>query len=248
MKIIITKDYRSMSARAARIVIRQIQKKPGSVLGLATGDTPLGLYQNLLAAYKQGKISFKKVTTFNLDEYVALAKNNKNSYYHYMQRNLFKYINIDKKNIFIPNGQAEDFKKECQNYERMIKKSKGIDLLILGIGIDGHIGFNEPGSSFNSGIHVVNLTSSTRRVNAEHFKSLKEVPKKAITMGLATIMQAKKILLLASGKDKADIIAMAFKGKITKQVPASILQRHHNLTVILDKKTASNLLAYQNNF
>jgi len=241
MKIIIAKDYRSMSARAAWLVIKQIQKKQGSVLGLATGDTPLGLYQNLEAAYKLKKISFKKITTFNLDEYVALAKSNKNSYYQYMQRNLFKHINIDKKNIYLPNGQAKDFKKECKNYEKMIKKAGDIDLQILGIGIDGHIGFNEPGSSFKSGVHAVNLTSSTRQVNADHFKSLKDVPKKAITMGLSTIMQAKKILLLASGKDKADIVAQALKGKITKQVPASILQKHPNLTVILDKPAASLL-------
>lgn len=241
MKIIIAKDYNSMSRKAADLIIQQIQKKKNSVLGLATGDTPLGMYKNLAKAHKKGEVSFKKITAFNLDEYAGLSEDNKNSYHYYMRKNLFKHIDIAQKNIFILNGAAKNLKKECGNFEKMIKERKGIDLQILGIGLNDHIGFNEPGSSFKSKTRPVNLTTATRAANAKYFSGINEVPKRALTMGLATIMRAKKIILLASGGKKARIIAKALAGKIKRSVPASILQKHPDVTVILDKEAAVKL-------
>lgn len=238
MKIIIAKDYNSMSAKAAVLVIKQIQMKKNSVLGLATGNTPLGVYKNLVNACKKGEVSFKKITAFNLDEYAGLSEDDKNSYHYYMRENLFKHIDIDKKNIFILNGAAKNLKKECGNFEKMIKEKKGIDLQILGIGLNDHIGFNEPGSSFNSKTRAIDLTMSTRKANAKYFSNINKVPKRALTMGLATITRAKKIILLASGKEKAEIIAKALKGGVNRNAPASILQKHPDVTVILDKQAA----------
>ena len=238
MKIIIVKNYQTLSVKAANLVIKQIKKKRNSVLGLATGDTPIGMYRKLRRDYKS---KFKNVTTFNLDEYAGLSKDDKRSYYYYMQKHFLKHINIKKKNIFILDGLAKNFKKECANYEKLIAKKKKIDLQILGLGLDGHIGFNEPGSAFRSKTRVVNLTAETRQDHAKNFKSLKQAPKQAITMGVYTIMQAKKIILLASGKGKADIVARALKGKINKNVPASYLQLHSSLIVILTKQAATKL-------
>ncbi|MBU4455444.1 glucosamine-6-phosphate deaminase [Patescibacteria group bacterium] len=242
MKIIIAKNYQSMSRKAADLIIQQIQKKKSSVLGLATGNTPLGVYKNLAKAHKKGEVSFKKITAFNLDEYAGLSENSKNSYHYYMRENFFKHIDIAQKNIFILDGAAKNLKKECGNFEKMIKERKGIDLQILGIGLNDHIGFNEPGSSFKSKTRPVNLTTATRKANRKYFSGINEVPKKALTMGLATIMRAKKIILLASGKEKAEIIAKALKGKIKPTVPASILQKHPDVTVILDKEAAGIIL------
>ncbi len=245
MKIIIAKNYNSMSAKAAELVIKQIQRKKNSVLGLATGNTPLGMYKNLARAYKKGEVNFKNAITFNLDEYVGLSENNKNSYHYYMRENLFKHIDIAQKNIFILNGSppagGKNLKKECGNFEKMIKEKGGIDLQILGIGLNDHIGFNEPGSSFKSKTRSVNLATATRKANAKYFSGADKVPNKALTMGLATITRAKKIILLASGREKAEIIAKALAGKITPAVPASILQKHPDVTVILDKEAASEL-------
>ncbi len=242
MKIIIAENYQSMSRKAADLIIQQIQKKKSSVLGLATGNTPLGMYKNLIKAHKKGEVSFKKITVFNLDEYAGLSENSENSYRYYMLENLFKHIDIDKKNIFILNGAAKNLKKECENFEKMIKEKGGIDLQILGIGLNDHIGFNEPGSSFKSNTRPVDLTMSTREANGKYFSNINEVPKMALTMGLATITRAKKIILLASGKEKAAIIAKALKGKIKPTVPASILQKHPDVTVILDKEAAGIIL------
>lgn len=240
MKIVITKNKQLMSARAANIVIKQIKKKKSSVLVLPTGNTPLGMYKKLREAYKKRKVNFKNVIAFNLDEYVGLQHNHKNSYYYYMQKYLFKHINVKQKNINVPDGMVNNLKKECLEYEKAIKKKK-IDLAILGIGHNGHVAFNEPGSIFKSKTRVVGITLETRRANAKNFKSLRQTPKQAITMGIYTIMQAKKIILLASGKDKAEIIAKALKGKVTKNIPASYLQLHPKLIVILDKQAASKL-------
>ncbi len=241
MKIIITKNKQLLTVRAANLVIKQIKKKKNSVLGLSTGNTPLGMYKKLIQAYRQGKISFKNVATFNLDEYVGLDEKGKGSYHYYMQKHLFRHINIKEKNIFIPNGLAKNLKTECLNYEKSITKKKKIDLIILGIGSNGHLGFNEPGSLFKSKTRVVKLSLETRQANAKNFKSLRAVPKKAITMGIYTIMQARKTILLASGKGKANIIARTLKGKVNKRIPASYLQFHPNITVILDKKAAAKL-------
>jgi len=240
MKIIITKNYQSLSTRAANLVIKQIKKKKASVLGLPTGSTSLGMYKKLREARKNRRVNFKKITTFNLDEYVDLGCVHKNSYCYYMQKYFFKHVNVKEKNIFIPDGMAKNLKTECLNYEKLLVKKK-IDLLILGIGHNGHIGFNEPGTTFRSKTRVVDLSLETRRANAKNFISLRQVPKQAITMGIYTIMQAKKIILLASGKDKAEIVAKAIKGKVNKNIPASYLQLHPKVVVVLDKQAAGKL-------
>lgn len=232
MKLIIAKNYNAMSILAASLVIKQVKQKPASVLGLPTGHTPEGLYRELTKAYRKKIISFRKIRTFNLDEYVGLNINDKHSYHAYMNK-FFQKIDIDGYNINIPNEEAVDLKKECANYENLIKKYP-IDLLILGIGHDGHLGFNEPGSSFTSRTRVVDLLAATRRANAVNFDSLKSVPKQAITMGLGTIIKAKKIILLASGEDKAEIIRQALQNRISKNIPASILQKHPDVIVIVD--------------
>ncbi|OGY55574.1 MAG: glucosamine-6-phosphate deaminase [Candidatus Buchananbacteria bacterium RIFCSPLOWO2_01_FULL_40_23b] len=243
MRFIITKNYQELSQKAADLVIKQIKQKPNSVLGLATGSTPLGLYQNLVKVYKQGSIDFKKITTFNLDEYYGLTPTDKQSYHYFMWHNLFSKININPKNIFIPDGliKKNQLKIYCQNYEREIKKHGGIDLQILGLGQNGHLGFNEPGFNFNSKTRLVNLTKTTISANSRFFNNKKIMPRQAVTMGLKTITQAKKIILLASGENKAKVIALAVKGQVTAKVPASILQKHKNTTFILDQKAVSLL-------
>jgi len=242
MRFIITKNYQALSKLAAEYVIKQIRKKPKSVLALATGQTPISFYHELVRAYKKKQVDFSRVKTFNLDEYTGVSKNDKHSYHYYMSNNFFKYVNLKKENIFLPNGRAKNLAKECLNYESVIKKSGGIDLAILGIGQDGHLAFNEPGSSFTSKTRVVKLALSTRRANAKFFnKRLSLVPKKAITMGLATIRQAGNILLLVSGKEKAETVDKALTGKVTRKVPASVLQTHKRVTVILDKEAAGKL-------
>ncbi len=229
-----------MSTRAANLVIKQIKKKKSSVLALPTGSTPLGMYKKLREARKNRRVNFKKVICFNLDKYVGLDCNNKNSYCCYMQKYFFKHVNVKEKNIFIPDGLAKNLKKECLDYEKLLAKKK-IDLLILGIGHNGHIGFNEPGSVFRSKTRVVDLSLETRRANAKDFKSLRQVPKQGLTVGIYTIMQAKKIILLASGKEKAKIVARALKGKVNKNIPASYLQLHSRMVVVLDREAAGKL-------
>ena len=241
MRIIVTKDYDEMSKVAARMVASQLILKPDSILGLATGGTPVGFYKELVRLYNEGTFDFKDVKTFNLDEYLGLSKDNPQSYYYYMMENLFKHVNIDLNNVHIPDGMAEDVARECKEYERKIKEAGGIDLQVLGIGNNGHIGFNEPDVKFEAETHMVNLDEETIQANSRFFNSIEEVPTRAISMGIKTIMHARKIILLASGTGKADIIREAVYGGITPDVPASILQLHPDVTFILDKEAASKL-------
>ena len=235
MEVIKVKGYGELSKRAASIVAEQISKKPDSVLCLPTGATPLGMYKELVKM----EIDFSEVTTFNLDEYVGLGKEDKESYHYYMFHRLFDHINIKKENINMLDGKAKDLKKECEEYERKIAQ-KGIDLLFLGIGVNGHIGMNEPGTSFSSETHVVNLSEETRKQNSKYFEG-KEMPLQAMTMGIRTLMEAKKIILMASGKSKAEIISRLIKEGVSYSLPASVLKMHKNATLLVDGE-AANLL------
>jgi len=240
MKVIITKNYNDMSAKAARFVLAQLWRKPNAVLGFATGETPIGMYKQLVRAHEQGRADFGHVTTFNLDEYWGLSQNDPNGYHHFMSQYLFKKVNVPLSQIHLPPGRAEDAEEASREYEQLIKKAGGIDVQVLGIAPNGHIGFNEPGTPFDSRTHLAKLSAETRRKNAVHFNK-KPVPSHAITMGLGTIMEAKKIVLLASGKEKAHAVADAIEGKVTTRVPASVLQWHPDVTVILDEAAASRL-------
>lgn len=241
MEIIKVKDYEEMSEKAANIVIEHMKSLKRPVIGFATGSTPIGLYNCLVKKYQQKEVSFKHVTTFNLDEYVGLPKENKNSYHYYMHENLFQHVDIQPENVHIPNGMAEDLEQECMTYDRLISKNK-IDIQILGLGLNGHIGFNEPGTSFKSRTHIVKLDQSTRKANARFFQSIDEVPTKAITMGIETIMESKKILLLVSGKKKADALARLLgNSDISEEFPASILRQHNDVTVIADEEALKKI-------
>ncbi|EOD00097.1 glucosamine-6-phosphate deaminase [Caldisalinibacter kiritimatiensis] len=241
MKILIVNDYTEMSRKAANIVASQIILKNDSVIGLATGDTPKGMYKELVRLYNNGDIDFTEVKTFNLDEYYGLDKTNSQSYHYYMMENLFNHVNIKRENINIPNGMAESIEKECEEYERKIEEAGGIDLQVLGIGRNGHIGFNEPDLKFEAKTHLVRLDDDTIKANSRFFESIEEVPTLAISMGIKTIMHARKIILLASGEGKAEAIYKTVKGKITPEMPASVLQLHPDVTLIVDKKAASLL-------
>ena len=232
MKFITTKTYEEMSSKAADIIAAQIIVKPNCVLGLATGSSPVGTYKRLIEDNKNGKIDFSTVTSVNLDEYVGLDVSNDQSYRYFMNDNLFNHVNIDKAKTFVPNGCAADLKAEGESYDNMIKALGGIDLQLLGIGLDGHIGFNEPDAYFTGPTHEVVLDESTIKANARFFASEDEVPKTAITMGMMSIMQAKKIVLVANGAAKKEIVEKSFFGPIDPQVPASILQLHPDVTVI----------------
>ena len=240
MRIIVCDNYDLLSKKAAQIVGSQMILDPKSVLGLATGSTPIGMYKNLIKMYEEGLIDFSKTTTFNLDEYYQLPINNDQSYHYFMDENLFNHININRENIHIPNGMADDIDAECVLYDKMIDDN-GIDIQILGIGNNAHIGFNEPTINFNKGTHIVTLDESTREANARFFNSIDEVPTKAITMGTGSIFKSKKILLLASGANKAEAIYNTVHGKVTPEVPSSILQFHKDVIIILDKEAASLL-------
>lgn len=241
MRIIVTDNYEEMSKKAADIVASQLILKPDSVLGFATGSTPLGMYKCLVKAFQKRHIDFAKANTFNLDEYYSLDKKNRQSYYYYMYENLFKHVNLDATQIHIPNGRAEDIHKECLEYERNIWKCGGIDLQVLGIGRNGHIGFNEPDIKFEATTHEVMLDKQTIKDNSRFFDSIEDVPIKAISMGIKTIMHARKIILLANGIEKADSIYSAICGKITPKLPASVLQLHPDVIFIIDKEAASKL-------
>lgn len=234
MKIIAAKDYTDLSRKAANIISAQVIMKPDAVLGLATGSTPIGAYKQLIEWYEKGDIDFSKVMSVNLDEYLGLSGSHQQSYRAFMDHNFFDHINIKKENTFVPNGLAENADQECSRYNNIIKNIGGIDLQILGIGGNGHIGFNEPGAAFEKETHLVTLTESTRLSNARFFSSIEEVPTHAITMGIRNIMLAKKILLLASGEKKAQALYDSFFGPVTPLVPASILQLHNDCTVIAD--------------
>lgn len=233
------KDYKELSRKAANIISAQIIMKPSCVLGLATGTSPIGIYNQLAEWYEKGDLDFSEVSTVNLDEYIGLDAANPQSYRYFMNTNLFDRVNIDIHNTNVPNGMAEDLEGECDSYDNLIHVLGGIDLQLLGLGHNGHIGFNEPGESFEKGTHIVDLSPSTIDANSRLFESKKDVPRRAITMGIRTIMQAGIVLLIASGKDKADIVRDAFWGKITPEVPASVLQLHKNLIIVADEDALS---------
>lgn len=239
MNIIRAKDYQDMSRKAANIISAQIIMKPDCVLGLATGSTPVGTYRQLIEWYEKGDLDFSRVSTVNLDEYRGLTHIDPQSYYYFMQENLFDHVNIDKAATHVPDGTNPDAADACAKHEQIIKSLGGIDLQLLGLGNNGHIGFNEPGAAFEKETHLVDLAESTIRANARFFTSIDEVPKQAYTMGIRTIMQAKKILVVVSGEGKADIVSRAFFGPVTPEVPASILQMHPDVTVVCDEAALS---------
>nr|WP_330394099.1 glucosamine-6-phosphate deaminase [Lachnoclostridium sp. An181] len=241
IRIIKTEDYNEMSRKAANIIAAQVISKPNCVLGLATGSTPIGTYKRLVEMYEAGDLDFSGVKTANLDEYKGLTRDNDQSYYFFMHDNLFNHVNIDPENTNIPDGTKEDAEKECAAYEELIKELGGVDLQLLGLGHNGHIGFNEPADDFPVATHCVDLQESTIEANKRFFASIDDVPRKAYTMGIGTIMNADKILILVSGEDKADIVAKAFFGPVTPQVPASVLQLHKNVTLIADAAALSKV-------
>lgn len=236
-----------MSSIAAEFVVGQLKKKPNSVLGLATGSTPLGMYQQLIELYKKGTISFKKTTTFNLDEYIGLPRHHLQTYHMYMKNHFFSKIDIPLNQTYIPeckgffNPEINPCLEECIEYDLMIEKSGGIDLQILGIGSNGHIGFNEPAKTLETGTHIVALTEETRQANSRFFSSIKDVPTHAITMGVGTILKSKEIILLANGENKAKVITELFSKKVNPFIPATFLQVHPNVTVIIDFDASSYL-------
>lgn len=241
MNIIQVKNYSEMSAKAADMLISKLHEKPNMNLGLATGGTPKGLYDRLIQDHKEHGTSYKQVTSFNLDEYVGMKPQDPNSYHYYMADALFNHIDIDVSNTHVPNGLADTPEEECRRYDEMIQNHGGIDLQILGIGQNGHIGFNEPGTSFNSPTHIVTLEESTRKANARYFNSLDEVPTQAITMGIESIMKSKEILLLISGEAKAEAMYQLLNGEITEDFPASILKKHHCVTIIADQEALAKV-------
>ena len=241
MRIVLSDTYRDMSRKAAYIVASQIILNPRSVLGLATGETPLGLYRMLISMYWVGDLNFSDITTFNLDEYKGLSEESPYSYHYYMKKSFFQHVNMREAQWHIPRGTAENVEEECRLYDEAIERAGGIDLQILGLGVDGHIGFNEPDGKFERGTHLVELQESTIQANARFFPSPEEVPRFALSMGIKTIMKAKKILLLASGLSKADAIYEALQGEVIPELPASILQLHPDVTCILDRDAASRL-------
>ena len=238
MHIYKVKDYKELSRKAANIVSAQIILKPDSVLGLATGSTPIGIYKQLIEWYEKKDLDFNDVKSVNLDEYKGLSPENKQSYHYFMNENLFRHVNIKPENTNLPDGMADDALSECNRFNKVIEQLGGIDLQILGLGHNGHIGFNEPGDTFVKGTHCVALTKSTLEANARLFEAGETVPEYAFTMGIKTIMLAKKILLVVSGSDKAKILSEVLTGPITPQVPASILQMHTDFTVIADSQAA----------
>lgn len=239
MKIQAAKNYNDLSRKAANLISAQVIIKPDAVLGLATGSTPIGTYAQLIDWYRKGDIDFSQTVSVNLDEYMGLGGDHDQSYRYFMNEQLFNHINIRKEYTNVPDGKADDLEGECARYNQVIRQTGGIDLQLLGIGGNGHIGFNEPGDVFEKETHVVTLTSETRQSNARFFQSLDEVPTHAITMGMQNIMSAQRILLLATGEAKAEAVYNSFFGPITPAVPASILQLHREVTVIADEAALS---------
>ncbi|MCR5733042.1 MAG: glucosamine-6-phosphate deaminase [Lachnospiraceae bacterium] len=235
MRIIRVNNYEELSERAASYIAAQLTLKPDCVLGLATGTTPRGTYENLVSLYEKGLVDFSLVRTVNLDEYAGLAPEDIHSYRYFMNKELFERVNINRDNTFLPNGLAKDLEKECEDYEKMIKKLEGIDLQLLGLGHNGHIGFNEPAKEFIKDTHVVSLTESTINANSRLFDRPEDVPRKAVTMGIGTIMGAGRVLLIVSGADKREALNKVLFGPICPECPASVLKLHTNLVVIADK-------------
>ena len=241
MNLIRAKDYDQLSRIAAGLIAAQINNKPNSLMGFATGSSPVGTYQQLIALCKAGDVDFSRVSTVNLDEYVGLPADHPQSYARFMRENLFDHVNIDMARTNIPNGMNPDPEAECRRYDAVIRSFGGIDLQLLGIGHDGHIGFNEPDDHFSYGTNCVALTDMTREANKRFFDSIDDVPRKAVTMGIYDIMMAKSVLILVSGEDKADILKAALNGPVTPQNPASVLQFHRNCTIIADEAACSKL-------
>ncbi|MGN1167303.1 MAG: glucosamine-6-phosphate deaminase [Lachnospiraceae bacterium] len=241
MNICKAKDYKDMSRKAANIISAQVIMKPDCVLGLATGSSPIGTYAQLIEWYKKGDLDFSQVTSVNLDEYKGLGPESDQSYRYFMNTNFFDHINIDKARTFVPNGLEADSEKACTEYNETIEKLGGIDLQLLGLGHNGHIGFNEPADSFARFTHCINLTESTIEANKRFFESESDVPRQAYTMGVGNIMSAKKIVVVVSGKDKAEILKKVVYGPITPQVPASILQLHPDVVIVADEDAMSEL-------
>ncbi|MBQ8639474.1 MAG: glucosamine-6-phosphate deaminase [Lachnospiraceae bacterium] len=241
MKIIAAKDYNDMSRKAANIISAQVILKPDSVLGLATGSTPIGAYKQLIEWYEKGDLDFSQVRTVNPDEYKGLTRDNDQSYYYFMRQNLFNHINIDLANTNIPDGMIEDPQEACKAYDEVIKSLGGIDLQLLGLGNNGHIGFNEPDEIFTQGTNCAVLTESTIQANSRFFATIDEVPKLAYTMGIGQIMSAERVLVVASGRAKAPIIKEIVEGPVTPRVPASILKFHKNAILVADEEALSLL-------
>ena len=240
MKVIVVENYQQIGQLGAQIIAGVIKNNPNAVLGLATGTSPIGIYQNLVEMCQKGEISFANVKTVNLDEYVGLDGTHPQSYRYFMNDNLFNHVDIDKANTFVPNGVAENLQEECTRYTTLVNNLVQ-DIQLLGIGSNGHIAFNEPGTPFDSTTHVVNLTENTIKDNSRLFEDISQVPTKALTMGIANIMNAKRILIVANGKNKAQAVYDMVKGQVNKTCPASVLQNHPDVTVIVDKDAASLL-------
>lgn len=241
MKIIVAKDYDDMSRKAANIISAQVIIKPNAVLGLATGSTPIGVYRQLIDWYNKGDLDFSEVTTVNLDEYRGLSHSDQQSYWYFMHRHFFDYVNVPAENIHIPDGSDPDSIRACRDHDDAIKQAGGIDLQLLGLGEDGHIGFNEPGAAFELETHCVDLTETTIKANSRFFDREEDVPRQAYTMGIKSIMQARKVLMVVNGSKKADIVKKAFFGPVTPEVPASILQMHPDFTLVVDSEAAEKI-------
>nr|WP_180321258.1 glucosamine-6-phosphate deaminase [Mesobacillus jeotgali] len=241
LKLITTSNYEKLSQQAAVETISRIKRNSSLNLGLATGSTPTGLYQELIKDHKQNKTSYKEINTFNLDEYIGISKKDSNSYHYFMCEHLFEHIDIPLDQTHIPDGTAKDLDEECKRYEQFINEHGGIDLQILGIGQNGHIGFNEPGTPFDSRTHIIDLAESTRKANSRFFDSLEDVPKQAITMGIASIMDSREIFLLVSGASKAKALATLMNDDISEDFPASALKNHGNVTIFADKDATALL-------
>lgn len=239
MRVFVMDDYEAMSLKAAELMAAQILLKPDSVIGFATGSTPIGLYKCLVEKYKAGELDFSKIKSVNLDEYMGLSKENDQSYRYYMNNNLFNHVNIELANTYVPDGLAEDGDTECAHYDELIHNLGGIDMQLLGIGNNGHIGFNEPAEHFPINSHCVDLTESTIQANTRFFEDSCQVPRQALTMGIGQIMQAQRVIVIASGMIKAEIVRKAFWGPVTPEVPASILQMHPDFTLIIDREAAA---------
>ena len=242
MRIIKVKNYDEVSVKTANLILGQVNLKPDAVLGLATGGSPVGAYKKIVEAYNNGEVDFSGVTTINLDEYRGIKRNHEQSYWSFMQENLFKHVNVREDHIFIPNGENLNSEEVCREYDKIIENAGGIDMQLLGIGLDGHIGFNEPSDSFAKETHCVDLTENTIQANARFFSFIEEVPTQAYTTGIKNIMQARHILLIASGEAKADALYEAVYGPITPHVPASILQLHDEVSVVADEAALSRII------
>lgn len=241
MEVIVKENYDEMSKLAAKMVADLVRKKPNCILGLATGSTPVGTYKELIRMHKEEGLDFSQVKSFNLDEYVGLPAEHDQSYHYFMRDNLFDHINIKLENTHVPDGTASDVQAHCKWYDEEIKKAGGIDLQILGIGGNGHIAFNEPGSPLDSRTRTQVLDEGTISDNARFFQSIDDVPKSAVTMGIGTIIEARQIILLANKANKADAVKKTVEGPVTEEVPASVLQKHPNATIIVDKDAGSKL-------